>query len=70
MDRLFRSTIDCLATVEELDEFGIGIGLYFRSLKQFGVIFLLMGFINILASSQNYEYNPDDTEWTGCGRNV
>ncbi|MCH1527120.1 MAG: recombinase family protein [Candidatus Poseidoniaceae archaeon] len=25
MDRLFRSTIDCLATVEELDEFGIGI---------------------------------------------
>jgi len=25
MDRLFRSTIDCLATVEELDEFGVGI---------------------------------------------
>ena len=25
MDRLFRSTNDCLATVEELDEFGIGI---------------------------------------------
>ena len=25
MDRLFRSTMDCLATVEELDEFGIGI---------------------------------------------
>jgi site-specific DNA recombinase len=25
MDRLFRNTIDCLATVEELDEFGIGI---------------------------------------------
>ena len=25
MDRIFRSTIDCLATVEELDECGIGI---------------------------------------------
>ena len=25
MDRLFRSTMDCLATIEELDEFGIGI---------------------------------------------
>ena len=25
MDRLFRSTIDCLETVEELDEFGVGI---------------------------------------------
>jgi len=25
MDRLFRSTIDCLATVEELDEFGVEI---------------------------------------------
>jgi DNA invertase Pin-like site-specific DNA recombinase len=27
MDRLFRSTIDCLATVEELDEQGVGIQL-------------------------------------------
>jgi hypothetical protein len=50
------------ADSQELDEFGIGIGLYFRTLKQFGVIFLILGLVNILAAYENAKYNPDNTD--------
>lgn len=44
---------------EELDEFGIGIGIYFRTLKAFAIVYLLAGFANILAVRANfYECNP------------
>lgn len=50
-----------LSSADDLDEFGIGIGIYFRSLKAFACIFIIGGLFNILAFRENADYNPDDT---------
>ena len=41
---------------KSLDEFGLGVSLYFKTLKAFGAIFLVSGLIAIIAMNENYEY--------------
>jgi hypothetical protein len=41
---------------DSLDEFGLGVSLYFKTLKAFGIIFLVSGLIAIIAMNENYEY--------------
>jgi len=41
-----------------LDEFGVGIGLYFRSLKAIILLLFVLASVNILSVVKNAEYNP------------
>ena len=41
-----------------LDEFGVGIGLYFRSLKAAIYLLVIVAGINVLSAVKNAEYNP------------
>ena len=51
------------APSEQLDEFGIGISIYFRTLKAFAVIYLITGGINIMAMMANErDCNPENEE--------
>ena len=44
-----------------LDEFGIGISIYFRSLKGLFIVIIICAFINLIAIYQNMKYNPEGT---------
>lgn len=41
---------------KSLDEFGLGVSLYFKTLKAFGVIFIVAALISIVAMNENFEY--------------
>lgn len=45
-----------------LAEFGVGIDLYFYSLRLFNVLFLFAAFFGLLAIYENEEYNCDNVE--------
>ena len=47
------------SSADSLDEFGLGVSLYFKTLKAFGVIFLVCGLIGIVAMNENYEYQEN-----------
>jgi hypothetical protein len=58
-----------MINAEELDEFGLGVGLYFRSLKlTFGMI-LICAFIGLVAIYQNMKTNPTQAHIDSFGGN-
>jgi hypothetical protein len=42
-----------------LDEFGLGVSLYFKTLKAVGIMFLISALIGIIAMNENYEYQDN-----------
>ena len=50
-----------------LNEFGIGISLYFKTLKVLFIVLLLCAIISLVAISHNSDFNPDDTPTTLIG---
>ena len=48
----------------ELDEFGIGVSLYFRQCGILGVVIALCAFVNYNTLSQNSYFNPEGTDIT------
>ena len=44
---------------KSLDEFGLGVSLYFKTLKAFGLIFLVSALIGVIAMNENYEYQEN-----------
>ena len=51
------------SSANALDEFGVGVGVYFRTLKIFFFVFLVIGLINLVSLTKNKEGNPDNTSW-------
>ena len=47
---------------DAFDEFGIGISLYFKTLKGLFLVIFLCAFINLVAIYQNKETNPNSED--------
>lgn len=45
----------------DLSEFGIGIGLYFRSVKALSIVLFICACFSLFAMINNANFNPDDT---------
>ena len=45
-----------------MDEFGIGVALYFKSLKGIFIVITACAFINLIAIRANQDFNPTDGE--------
>ena len=45
-----------------MDEFGIGVALYFKSLKGIFVVILACAFVNLLAIQENKKFNPTQAD--------
>lgn len=52
---------------ENLNEFGIGISLYFKTLKALFIVLLTCALISLVSISHNSNFNPDDTPTTLIG---
>ncbi|CAM9375034.1 unnamed protein product, partial [Chrysoparadoxa australica] len=48
-------------SVETLNEFGVGIGLYFRQLLYMGSFLVLMTLVYLPSMIHNYSFNPEET---------
>lgn len=48
-------------TDDALSEFGIGIGLYFQTVKALCVVLLICSVFSLIALTYNSKFNPDDT---------
>jgi hypothetical protein len=48
--------------VAVLDDYGVGVGLYFRALKALFVVFGICAFINLAAIYENKKYNPNQND--------
>jgi hypothetical protein len=46
---------------ENLNEFGIGISLYFKTLKALFIVLLICALISLVSIGHNSDFNPDDT---------
>jgi hypothetical protein len=46
---------------DNLNEFGIGVSLYFKTLKALFVVLLICALISLVSISHNSDFNPDDT---------
>ena len=55
------------ATQDMIADFGIGIDLYFLSLRRLNVLFFLVSFISLIAITENSKFNCDDTPGTLIG---
>ena len=56
--------------LQSLDEFGVGISLYFRQLMVLSIIFLICGIVSIPAIYHNTSFNPPDTSLLAKGENL
>jgi hypothetical protein len=52
---------------DNLNEFGIGISLYFKTLKALFIVLLICALISLVSISHNSDFNPDDTPTTLVG---
>ena len=52
---------------DNLNEFGIGISLYFKTLKALFIVLLICAVISLVSISHNSDFNPDDTPTTLVG---
>ena len=50
------------ADTEAIFEFGVGVSLYFKTLKVFVVTFLVCALVSLIAIQANLSNNPDNTE--------